>query len=214
MLRKLLRYAALSAALCYNACQPPEEDLESQCEGEVLFEDEFDGEELDFNKWDGEPCGRDYYSLNNGILELRVERGGCGLQSRSTYTLDERTLCFEARWKVGEREGTDFDVGLINGDGEHGSVGFSYGYGNNNLICGNYLGNESDDTTCNTDVTSYHTTRLKVNNRGVEYFIDNRKVAESTESPITDRNYFIDTACQSNDDLERVCFIDNIRLYE
>lgn len=46
MLRQFLRYAALSTALFYNACQPPEEDLESQCQGEVLFEEEFEGGEM------------------------------------------------------------------------------------------------------------------------------------------------------------------------
>ncbi len=208
-MKRLLRYLMLSAGLY---CQPLEEDLESQCQGEVLFEDEFEGSELDERKWVINTIDK----LEGGVLEMRVngKYPTAYIQSRSTYTLGNDTLCFEARWKVREREGTDFDTGLINGDGEHGSVGFSYGYGNEDLICGNYLGNESDDTICNTDVTSYHTTILKVNNKKVEYFIDDRKVAESTESPITDRNYFIDTACQSSDDLEKVCFVDNIKLYK
>lgn len=222
MLRKLLRYAALSTALFYNACQPPEKDLESQCEGEVLFEDEFDGSELDEEKWylngeTDEVCGgreSGHSVLNNGILELNPKKGACFFNSRSGYALGNNTFCFEARWKLGERRGIDFSNGLSNGDGNHGSVDFVYWFGGEDgLVCNNYLGDGLENSIpCDVDVTSYHTTRLKVNNEKVEYFINNRQVAVSTENPVTDRNYFVETVCSSSDDLEKKCSLDYIKL--
>jgi len=73
MLKRFLRSAALSTALLYNACAPLEEDLESGCQREVLFEDEFNGEELDLNNWEQEVCGAEAnYRLREGILEMNV----------------------------------------------------------------------------------------------------------------------------------------------
>ena len=217
MIKRFLRYTALSTALFYNACIPPEkdsaeDDLESSCQGEVLFEDEFDGSELNFDKWEPEVCGAEAnYRLREGILELNVGNGNCGLNSRSTYTLDDRTLCFEARWKVREREGVFFNNGLAS---KEGGIGYSLlnsavGYGNSNQEC---EGEEREFPEINPE--SFNRYTLKVNSNEAEFFINENNVGNVNRCIPYDIRLIIDHACQSEDDTEKICEIDYDRLSE
>ncbi len=208
MLRQLLRYAALSTALFYNACQPPEEDLESQCEGEVLFEDEFEGSELDEGKWVINTIDK----LEGGVLEMRVngKYPTAYIQSRSTYTLDDRTLCFEARWKVREREGTLFHQSIENSDLQIGSL---FATVKGELQC-NVGGDDGcfGRNNCNTNVTNYQTYNLNASQNQTRYFINGELRANESNCLVGTSPLNLLLACESEDNTEKRCNIDYVRL--
>lgn len=214
MLQRFLRYAALSTALFYPACQPPEEESEDPCaNGEVLFEDDFDGSELDFNKWEPEVCGAEAnYRLREGILELNVGNGNCGLNSRSTYTLDDRTLCFEARWKVREREGVTSNISLTEVEPNEG-VGLGYLLLPDRLTCDNTSSPACSSTSsCATNLGQYHILQVEASQQQASYLIDGKEVFRSRDCIPHSAQMRVDLSCQSVDDEEKVCSFDYVRL--
>jgi len=206
MLQRFLRYAALSTALFYNACTPPEEDLESSCQGEVLFEDEFDGEELDERKWENNCTNSNEYNLQKGILEMRTENA-CILQSRSTYTLDDRTLCFEARWKVREREGTAFFVGLSDAPSSAYNL-----LENKSLFCGNSYKGDVEENSCDTDVENWQQTRIEMTPEGINYYLNGELNLTLSNRFNINQRFIVDVSCESDDKSEKNCYLDKVRI--
>ncbi len=198
-----------------NAC-----GVEFRCTGEEEFCDDFSGSELDLERWEtnlSRPHG--FLRFNDGILEIPTGEGGTViLDSHSTYSLGDSTLTFEARWKVREREGTAFEIRLVNGDrdGRHGSTGFWVGFEksekSNNLMCDNYSPDNVDEQVCNADITRWLTTMLELDRERVRYFIDGERIASSSQAPVHDRPFFISSVCKSTDGQERVCFLDYVKL--
>ena len=195
------------------------DDVQQQngCQGETLFEDEFDGEELDEGKWETYLDGREneFYRFSEGILEMNVPKGGGSLilDSRSTYEIGDSTLCFEARWRVREREGTDYSVGMRSDDYKKG-VSFELGFGHDYLDCGTAVAGNLDTAPCDTDVTKWHTTKFEINKKRTQFYIDNKLMTTSEALPLNDTLLLIDMVCSSSDKQEKKCYVDFLRLLE
>lgn len=179
------------------------------CSGEVLFEDEFEGEELDLEKWDYPVA----IPLRDGVLELIGGsvggiNGGEILNSRSTYTLDDRTLCFEARWRVGEREGTTFGV-LLGNDRDEGRVGFVER--DNELSCFVVSYGDLTQENCNANTTEFIRTRVEINEEGSLFYVNNKSIIPRIRG-LPDLGYAVGLSCQSQDQLEHSCYIDYVKL--
>jgi len=206
MFKQLFRYMTLSTALLYNACLPPEEDLESSCQGDVLFEDDFEGEELDKEKWENNCTNVNEYSLQKGILEMRTENA-CILQSRSRYTLDDRTLCFEARWKVGEREGTAFFVGLSDAPSSAYNL-----LDNKSLFCGNSYQGDVEENPCDTNVENWQQTRIEMTPKGINYYLNGELNSTLSNRFNNNQRFIVDVSCESDDKSEKTCYLDKVRI--
>ncbi len=178
----------------------------ASCSGEVLFEDEFDGKELDEGMWDI-AAQNDRLVLNNGVLEMYTS-GGAGLQSRSTYSLSDGPLCFEARWRVREREGTGFVVDLYNLK-DLGTIGFVEREGE--LSCFVTVPNNTTLETCNAQTMEFHTTRFEANEKQINFYIDN-KIQQTLPLPSVAPDYLVDVSCSSRDGSEKSCFLDYLKL--
>ena len=182
----------------------------------LVFCDDFTGEELDLGKWDVNTDDtdtiREYLPVKEGILEMIVGPGTAILDSRSSYTLGDSTFIFEARWKVREREGTDFDVGLYGGTNLEGGFYFERGYDHNDLRCGNIAAGTTDSKPCDTDISQWHTTRLEASSERVQFYIDNKPVATSNQPTTNNIPLFIQVRCSSGDENQKRCFIDYLKL--
>lgn len=208
---KLLQYLLLSAGL--YACAPPEKGDENPCaDAEVIFEDEFEGSELDEGKWETNDA---LLRPRGGILEMNVNNqlSTVYIQSRSTYTLDDRTLCFEARWKVREREGTDLVAAILKID--YAGIGFALDSQNQALT---YDANEGDcfsdlrEVSSSADLTQLKTYRVVANKQKADFYINDEFLGSIRECIPASTPLNIYISCQSRDDTEKKCSVDYVKL--
>jgi hypothetical protein len=220
----------------YTACTPVEEKVDAgltetpssfdggvdsprpdicTMEGEVLFEDNFDGDSLDLSKWYGASTNWEAGTyFNNGVMELSVT-GGIILQSHSTYTIDRTPLILETRWKVREREGTDLFNALVGESGDAVSI---------NLLADNpqSLSLFVSGANCgavetgirNVNVSEFHTYRIIAKQGDYTGTCTDGRYNEGVGSnclPIN-KPLNIHLTCKSTDGMERKCFFDYVKL--
>ncbi len=190
--------------------------------GEVLFEDEFNGRELNLESWDEDyinAYSRDM-RLNNGMLEMPMtdidaRRTGVSLRSAIYFELsDYESVCLSGRLRVREREGTGFCL-MMSHNNEYR---FYLSENSGTLYCGP-RGTGGAAPTCSVkDATKFHTYTIEYQYRGgfpedmLAYYIDGER-QRLAENKFSSSGFRIRLRCSSQGNMEEsVCFIDHVRV--
>ena len=180
------------------------------CKGGELFCDDFSGSSLDGGKWNV-TASDDKIVFNKGVLEVTTSNGA-SLESKPRFTIGNDTYVFEAKWKLGENSGVDFDIGLSSGKGLDEVVVFNYGYGNNYSSCDNVLAGNVTSQKCDFDVTKWHTTKFEVNKKGVKFYVDGKIRATSNAPQNTNSQLYVFSDMGSDDGKPKKIYFDYVKL--